>query len=104
LLVALSVLALLLLVGVPADRLAVAVAVLPSDDPLEPAADGAAPACRVPAASRNAAARIAPDRCTTGERTSFEVVIMNLLVLADTVDVLPEAAFYPSSTPGTRHA
>jgi hypothetical protein len=41
----------------------------------EPDANDAASACWAPAANKNAAARIAPDRCTTGDRTNFEVVI-----------------------------
>jgi hypothetical protein len=57
----------LLLVG-PADPLAVAVAVAVAlADPLEPAADGVASACLLPAASRNAAAATATDLCNTGE-------------------------------------
>jgi len=54
---------------------AVAVAVLAADDALEPDADAVAPACRVPTASNSTAARTAPVRCATEERTGFKVVI-----------------------------
>jgi hypothetical protein len=93
LLVAPVVVALLLLAEVLVvalvDGVAVALAALLCDDALEPGADGAAPAWWVPVAGGNAAAMIAPDRCTTAERASIEVPISYLPVMTDPADAQP---------------